>query len=79
MSETARRIRILLYLRESGSMTMEELAKLYSSQNMIKIRLERLQKMGMICHDQDGNYQVKNNIAVMIAYLFHVIRKLLGF
>lgn len=79
MSETARRIRILLHLRESGSLAKQQLIDLYSSQNMVEARLARLQKMGVICCSQNGSYRTSNRIAVMIARLFKAIRKLLGF
>jgi energy-coupling factor transporter transmembrane protein EcfT len=79
MSETARRIRILLQLRESGCLTKQQLIAFYSPENMVEARLQRLQKMGVICRTQEGNYRTCNNIAVMIARLFQIIRKLLGF
>jgi hypothetical protein len=79
MSETARRIRILLQLRESGGLTKPQLLDQYSPQNMVEARLKRLQKMGVICSTQEGNYRTCNSIAVMIARLFQIIRKLLGF
>jgi len=79
MSETARRIRILLHLRESGGLAKQQLIALYSPQNMVEARLKRLQKMGVICTTQEGNYRISNRIAVMIARLFQVIRKFGGF
>ncbi|MEK8015731.1 MAG: hypothetical protein VSS75_002605 [Candidatus Parabeggiatoa sp.] len=74
MSETARRIRILLQLRELGSLTKEQLRDLYSPQNMVETRLNRLQKMGVICRDQQGGYQTNNRVWVMIARLFQFIK-----
>jgi hypothetical protein len=79
MSETARRIKILLHLRESGGLTKQQLLALYSPQNMIEVRLQRLKKMGVIYRTQAGHYRTCNNIAVIIARLFQIIRKLLGF
>lgn len=79
MSETARRIRILLHLRESGNLTKQQLIAFYSPENMVEARLRRLQKMGVICCVQEGHYRTCNSIMVMIARLFQVIRKLLGF
>jgi uncharacterized membrane protein len=79
MSETARRIRILLHLREAGSLTKQQLLDIYSPQHQVESRLKRLQKMGVICCTQNGSYRTSNRIAVMIARLFKAIRKLLGF
>jgi len=79
MSETARRIRILLHLRKSGSLAKPQLIALYSPQNMVEARLQRLQKMGVICRTQEGHYRTCNSFAVMIARLFQIIKKLLGF
>lgn len=74
MSETARRIRILLQLRELGSLTKQELRDIYSPQNMVETRLNRLQKMGIVCRDQQGGYQTNNRVWVMIARLFQFIK-----
>ncbi|EDN71531.1 membrane protein [Beggiatoa sp. PS] len=79
MSETARRIQILLHIREYGGLSKQQLIELYSPQNMVEVRLNRLQKMRVICSNQEGNYRTCNSIMVMTARLFQVIRKLLGF
>lgn len=47
MSETARRIRMLIELRD-GEMTLEELKSVYNSRVMLEARLERLVAMGQV-------------------------------
>jgi len=74
MSETARRIRMLLQLREFGSLTKQQLCDLYSPQNMVEARLNRLEKMGFICRDQQGGYKSSHRVALMIARLFQLIK-----
>lgn len=46
MSETARRIRMLIELREHGEMTLGELNSIYNSKVMLDKRLERLVSLG---------------------------------
>ena len=48
MSETARRIRILIQLYENNSISIDQLKNEYNSGDMINSRLERLLKMGEI-------------------------------
>jgi DNA-binding transcriptional ArsR family regulator len=74
MSETARRIRMLLQLRAFGSLTKEQLRDLYSPQNMVEARLNRLEKMGLIYRDRQGGYQTSNRVMVIIARLFQLIK-----
>lgn len=79
MSETARRIRILLHLYQHGSMTDREIAELYSPTNMVQVRLARLQKMGVLSRKQDGLFVVSSLFFLGLARFFHFFRKLLGF
>jgi hypothetical protein len=48
MSETARRIRILYELNSKGSMEISAVSSYYETGDILKVRLERLVKMGQL-------------------------------
>ena len=54
MSETARRIKVLLHLYENGSSHIDELENDYNPKDMINSRLERLIEMDEITLDESG-------------------------
>lgn len=79
MSETARRIRMLLYLYEQGGATAEELRTAYSPADIITTRLQRLVEMRQIGRDQEGRYHVTGRLLPWVANVIEIIRRLLGF
>ncbi len=78
MSETARRIRMVLELKERGVMAHQELSGLYSSRGMIESRLERLTQMGQIMKNDDGQYVLRGRLVLNIAKLIRWYRRFLG-
>jgi len=74
MSETARRIKILLKIRNGNSLTLKDLRKDYDYINQIKIRLNRLILNGQIKKKND-NYVLNSNFLYLVAKLFNFLRK----
>ena len=60
MSETARRVRILCEIDESGGLNSTELAGRYGAGDMIAVRLERLVAIGQLLRQGD-RYVSKNS------------------
>ena len=75
MSETARRIRILIQLYENNSISIDQLKNEYNSSDMINSRLERLLKMGEIKKDASGRYYSNHKIFSKIATGLSILRK----
>jgi hypothetical protein len=63
MSETARRIRMLLQIRRAGpsGLRIRELERQYSQKDMIETRLDRLVRMNQLSLAPDGRYRVAGN------------------
>tara|TARA_Y100000590_G_scaffold470346_1_gene664004 strand:- start:25288 stop:25665 length:378 start_codon:yes stop_codon:yes gene_type:complete len=76
MSETARRIKILLHLYNNGSSHIDELKYDYNPKDMINSRLERLIEMKEIISDQSGIYYLNNSIFLPFAKTFSILRKI---
>lgn len=64
MSETARRIRMLLQVRAAGpgGLPVRDLERAYSQRDMIEARLDRLVKMRQLTLEQDGRYRVAGHV-----------------
>lgn len=64
MSETARRIRMLIQIHRAGpaGLRVTELEREYSPQDMIDARLERLVKMDQLSLDSDNHYRVRGKL-----------------
>jgi hypothetical protein len=77
MSETARRIRMLLSIRDHGSLHSGELAAEYSPEHMVRARLARLIEMGQVVRDADGRYRIKSHFLVWAAGLVRFFRNIL--
>ncbi len=72
LSETGRRIRILLQLLEGDSINTNEQAANYSSEAMVRQRLVRLGQMGQIS-DTSGRYRIDNRFLLRVAKLIRFI------
>ncbi len=72
LSETGRRIRILLQLLEGDSINTNEHATNYSSEAMVRQRLLRLGQMGQIS-ETSGRYRVNNRFLLRVAKLIRFI------
>ncbi len=79
MSETARRIRILLQLRLKGVLQPEEMREDYSPVSMVKVRLNRLVETGQIIKRSDDQYYIANFFLLRVALFIAAWRSLLGF
>lgn len=76
MSETARRIRILIESSHSGTVTKTEIAHHYTSQQMIAIRLKRLISLGEL-RLRGNKYIIGRGILLFPAQIVFTLRKLL--
>jgi di/tricarboxylate transporter len=74
MSETARRIRILIHLLRQN-LSSEQLNKLYGPKQMIQVRLSRLCEMGWLKLTPDG-LVINNKLALKVAQLFNLLHSL---
>lgn len=77
MSETARRIRLLILIDTShGSIDVDNVNNNYDVTSMVKLRLQRLQSMGQISQ-YDGKYFTTGRLLVIGALVLNLWRKLL--
>ena len=78
MSETARRIRMLLQLRQAGpaGLRIEELERQYTPKDMIAARLDRLVRMNQLSLAQDGRYRVAGNTLLWAGRIMGLWRRL---
>ena len=76
MSETARRIKILLHLYKNGSSHIDELKYDYNPKDMVNSRLERLIEMDEITLDESGIYHLNSRIFLPVASAFSILRKI---
>jgi hypothetical protein len=63
MSETARRIRILVGIQEEGRMPLDS----QTAQNAILIRLQRLKDLKQVRHAQPGDYSSAPSLLTFVA------------
>ena len=76
MSETARRIRILIHLHENGPSNLRDFKHDYNPEIMVNLRLERLLEMNEITLDDSGTYRLNGKIFLFVANLFSILRKI---
>ncbi len=74
MSETARRIRILIHIASQGQVTLSELEKKYTPAHMVSNRLARLVQMGQIKKNADDIYLLKSARLLLIAKCIKALR-----
>jgi hypothetical protein len=77
MSETARRIRILLEIGRRGALPVEDLAKAYTPSDMIDARLDRLVRMNQLARGEDGRYRVKGRLLLWAGGILRTWRRML--
>lgn len=78
MSETARRIKILLEIKKSNKITIDDLQHIYSSDSIIKNRIERLLESGQIIKN-DNKYYQNSFLLVLFANIISFLREVLLF
>lgn len=79
MSETARRIKILIEIMQKGALSAEDLKLSYNTDLMIKYRLERLIGLKQIIKTNDNKYILSGKILLIGALFMYAWRKILGF
>ncbi len=78
LSETARRLHILIELRAGDEIAREEIERRYSPGDMLKIRLERLVSSGQL-RLEDGRYFLRSRILWAAARALDGWRNVLAF
>ena len=79
MSETARRIKVLLGIRSEKVKRLGDLTQYYSTEQALEVRLLRLEKISQITRLENGNYVIRNPLLYYVSFLIPIFRKLLGF
>lgn len=76
MSETARRVRLLIESSKTGSLNKIDLKKLYPHQDIVSVRIERLTALGELQRSGD-RYVLGNRVLLLPAKLIFTLRRLL--
>ena len=78
MSETARRIRMLLQIRRAGpsGLDVQELERQYSQKDMIEARLDRLMRMNQLLLTPDGRYRIAGSTLLWAGRIMGLWRRL---
>ncbi len=77
VSETSLHMHILLEIVWNGKLSKVALKELYSPENMIEARIERLTSLGQI-QFRDGRYYLGNRSILYLAKALHLWRAILG-
>jgi len=77
MSETARRIKILLEIKKNNYLEIEELTKYYNCKVMVEKRRQRLLDSGQI-QEIEGKFFIKSKILLFAAITVNFLRKILN-
>lgn len=79
MSETARRIRILLHVLAHGGVSADNLRSDYTPGDMVAVRLGRLEQMNQIARGPDGRFRITGRLLLTAARAIRLWRHLLRF
>lgn len=79
MSETARRIRILLHVLAHGGVNADNLRSDYTPGDMVVVRLGRLEQMHQIARGSDGRFRIAGRLLLSAARAIRLWRQLLCF
>ena len=79
MSETARRIKLLVGIRTGRVKTIKDIGIFYNTKGILDNRLKRLEQLSQIYRDASGAYFVKKRLLFNVSLLVNMWRKLLGF
>jgi hypothetical protein len=79
LSETARRIRILIEVKNQKSISKEELMSIYKPDIILSNRLDRLIKLGQIRLKENGKYILSGKILWLSALIIAFLRNIFGF
>jgi len=76
MSETARRVRLLIESSKTGSLNITDLKNLYPHQDIVSVRIERLTALGELQRSGE-RYFLGNRVLLLPAKLIFTLRRLL--
>src|SRR5205085_5433876 len=79
MSETARRIKVLLGIHSSKVKKLGDLAGYYDTDQALEVRLLRLEKLSQVKRLANGNYVIHSHLLYYVSFLVPFFRRLLGF
>ncbi len=79
MSETARRIKLLVNIRKNTIINPQDIKENYSHDRSLKIRIKRLKQWSQITEESTGHYILKGRLLYIIANWVFCFRVLLGF
>jgi hypothetical protein len=79
MSETARRIRMLILIFEKEINTVDKVHENYSADQMVSARLDRLLQMQEISIDNKEVYHISSKYFIKLAYIFNWLRNIMKF
>ena len=77
MSETARRIRLIMYVGSKGTTTDEDLKKLYIANDMLQIRMERLLALGQI-RVHENKYFLSSRMPALIVQMIYLAGRIVN-
>lgn len=77
MSETARRIRILVELKKAGVLRKGDIFEQYDPSDIVNVRLDRLLNLKQITIE-GGFYKINNRFLLIVAKMYNVWQHLLG-
>jgi hypothetical protein len=79
MSETARRVKIVITIKKGKALCDTEFDSAYTPEEALRIRLERLEQLSQIRKGDDGNYRIRSRLFYRVSFLIMLFRYLLGF
>ena len=79
MSETSRRIKILVGIRKGKIKSIQDIQRYYNDSKSLSMRLERLEKMSQIESVNNNSYKLKGKLLYAVSYIVLFFRVLLGF
>ena len=79
MTETARRIKVLLGIHSSKVKKLGDLARYYDTGQALEVRLLRLEKISQIKRLENGTYVLRRRLLYAVSFLIPIFRRLFGF
>ena len=78
MSETGRRVRMLIEIQSQTRIHLDQLKSVYSPEDMVSVRLKRLVETGQIVKGPNNHYQLSSDFLLRVALVFQKWRQWLG-
>ncbi len=69
MSETARRIKILINMKKSIIKSKDDISKYYNPDNILRKRLKRMEQLSQVEKTAGGVYVLRGRLLYMVAHL----------